>query len=119
MITSDFSTIFWDDRWTFWKLLKDYEETEGFIVKTPREAIKQAFQSGYTFISNGHDFDALQDRNLTAHIYNALWGDIMRRYYEAILWGDIMRRYYEAIAEPKLKEHIDHVGISIYTLLIF
>jgi nucleotidyltransferase substrate binding protein (TIGR01987 family) len=29
-----------------WKLLKDYEETEGFIVKTPREAIKQAFQSG-------------------------------------------------------------------------
>jgi len=30
-----------------------------------------------------------------------------------------MRRYYEAIAEPKLKEHIDHVGISIYTLLIF
>jgi len=30
-----------------WKLLKDYEETEGFIVKTPREAIKQAFQSGF------------------------------------------------------------------------
>lgn len=23
-----------------WKLLKDYEETEGCIVKTPREAIK-------------------------------------------------------------------------------
>ena len=52
-----------------WKLLKDYEETEGFIVKTPREAIKQAFQSG--LISNGHDWiDALQDRNLTAHTYN-------------------------------------------------
>ncbi len=52
-----------------WKLLKDYEEIEGFIVKTPREAIKQAFQSG--LISNGHDWiDALQDRNLTAHTYN-------------------------------------------------
>ncbi len=52
-----------------WKLLKDYEETEGFIVKTPREAIKQAFQSGV--IGNGHDWiDALQDRNLTAHTYN-------------------------------------------------
>ena len=52
-----------------WKLLKDYEETEGFIVKTPREAIKQAFQSG--LISNGHDWiDALQDRNLTSHTYN-------------------------------------------------
>ena len=52
-----------------WKLLKDYEETEGFIVKTPREAIKQAFQSG--LISNGHGWiDALQDRNLTAHTYN-------------------------------------------------
>ena len=52
-----------------WKLLKDYEETEGLIAKTPREAIKQAFQSG--LISNGHDWiDALQDRNLTAHTYN-------------------------------------------------
>jgi nucleotidyltransferase substrate binding protein (TIGR01987 family) len=52
-----------------WKLLKDYEETEGLIVKTPREAIKQAFQSG--LINNGHDWiDALQDRNLTAHTYN-------------------------------------------------
>ncbi len=36
-----------------WKLLKNYEETEGFIVKTPREAIKQTFQSG--LINNGHD----------------------------------------------------------------
>lgn len=52
-----------------WKLLKDYEEIEGFIVKTPREAIKQAFQSG--LVSNGHDWiDALQDRNLTSHTYN-------------------------------------------------
>jgi nucleotidyltransferase substrate binding protein (TIGR01987 family) len=52
-----------------WKLLKDYEEIEGLIAKTPRAAIKQAFQSG--LISNGHDWiDALQDRNLTSHTYN-------------------------------------------------
>jgi nucleotidyltransferase substrate binding protein (TIGR01987 family) len=52
-----------------WKLLKDYEEAEGFAVKSPRDAIKQAFQS--EFISQGHDWiDALDDRNLTTHTYN-------------------------------------------------
>lgn len=34
-----------------WKLLKDYQEEEGFIVKSPRDAIKQAFQ--YQLIKNG------------------------------------------------------------------
>ncbi len=72
-----------------WKLLKDYEETEGFIVKTPREAIKQAFQSG--LISNGHDWiDALQDRNLTAHTYNentaiAVESKIRNKYFQLLL----------------------------------
>jgi nucleotidyltransferase substrate binding protein (TIGR01987 family) len=71
-----------------WKLLKDYEETEGFIVKTPREAIKQAFQSG--LISNGHDWiDALQDRNLTAHTYNeetaiAVEAKIRNKYFQLL-----------------------------------
>jgi nucleotidyltransferase substrate binding protein (TIGR01987 family) len=52
-----------------WKLLKDYEESEGFSVKTPREAIKTAFQAG--IIHNGEGWlQALQDRNLTAHTYN-------------------------------------------------
>jgi len=72
-----------------WKLLKDYEEAEGFIVKTPREAIKQAFQSG--LISNGHDWiDALQDRNLTAHTYNentaiAVESKIRDKYFQLLL----------------------------------
>lgn len=71
-----------------WKLLKDYEEIEGFIVKTPREAIKQAFQSG--LISNGHDWiDALQDRNLTAHTYNeetaiAVEAKIRAKYFQLL-----------------------------------
>lgn len=52
-----------------WKLLKDFEESEGFGVKSPRDAIKQAFQAG--FISQGHAWmDALEDRNLTVHTYN-------------------------------------------------
>ena len=72
-----------------WKLLKDYEETEGFIVKTPREAIKQAFQSG--LINNGHDWiEALQDRNLTAHTYNeetaiAVETKIRTKYFQLLL----------------------------------
>ena len=71
-----------------WKLLKDYEETEGLIAKTPREAIKQAFQSG--LISNGHDWiDALQDRNLTAHTYNeetaiAVEAKIRSKYFQLL-----------------------------------
>jgi nucleotidyltransferase substrate binding protein (TIGR01987 family) len=51
-----------------WKLLKDYLENEGFIVKSPRETIKLAFQSD--LIKDGHPWiDALHDRNLTTHTY--------------------------------------------------
>ena len=51
-----------------WKLLKDYMEEEGFTVKTPRQVIKQAFQS--EFITDGHVWiDALADRNLIVHTY--------------------------------------------------
>lgn len=52
-----------------WKLLKDYQEAEGFAINSPRDAIKQAFQSG--IITAGHDWiNALDDRNLTTHTYN-------------------------------------------------
>ncbi|MBT3879636.1 MAG: nucleotidyltransferase [Candidatus Scalindua sp.] len=52
-----------------WKLLKDYEEEEGFEVKSPRDAIKQAFQAN--LIIAGHTWiDALEDRNLTSHTYH-------------------------------------------------
>lgn len=52
-----------------WKLLKDYQEAEGFDISSPRGAIKQAFQSG--LITAGHDWmNALEDRNLTTHTYN-------------------------------------------------
>jgi len=52
-----------------WKTLKDFLEAEGFIIKSPRETIKQAFQIG--LIDNGEKWlEALDDRNLTPHIYD-------------------------------------------------
>jgi len=52
-----------------WKLLKDYQEAEGYTITSPRHAIKQAFQGG--LITQGHDWlQALADRNLTTHTYN-------------------------------------------------
>ena len=52
-----------------WKLLKDYQEAEGFTINSPRDAIKQAFQA--KLVSQGHAWiDALDDRNLTTHTYN-------------------------------------------------
>ena len=53
-----------------WKLLKDYLGSEGYDVKSPREAIKQAFQVG--LIEDGRVWlIALEDRNLTTHTYDA------------------------------------------------
>lgn len=52
-----------------WKVLKDYLESEGYTVKSPRETVKQAFQIG--LIDNGHVWiDALSNRNLTTHTYD-------------------------------------------------
>ena len=68
-----------------WKTLKDYLTLEGFEVRSPREAIRQGFQSGY--IMNGEDWlQALADRNLTTHIYDdeiiiRVLNDIFERYF--------------------------------------
>lgn len=52
-----------------WKLLKDYLFEQGFPVNSPRDAIKQAYQSDV--IENGQEWiDALGDRNLTTHTYD-------------------------------------------------
>lgn len=51
------------------KTMKDFLESEGFIVKSPRETIKQAYQ--YGIIDNAHILlDALEDRNLATHVYD-------------------------------------------------
>lgn len=52
-----------------WKTLKDYLESVGYVIQSPREAIKQAFQS--QLISNGQTWlEALGKRNLTVHTYD-------------------------------------------------
>jgi nucleotidyltransferase substrate binding protein (TIGR01987 family) len=52
-----------------WKTLKDFEECEGFIVKSPRDAIKLAVQNEY--ITEGVSWlEMLSDRNSTTHLYD-------------------------------------------------
>lgn len=52
-----------------WKVLKDYLEAQGYIVKSPRETIKQAYQM--EVIDDGHVWiEALSSRNLTTHAYD-------------------------------------------------
>jgi nucleotidyltransferase substrate binding protein (TIGR01987 family) len=52
-----------------WKLLKDFQEAEGYTITSPRNAIKQAFQN--SLITQGkYWLQALNDRNLTTHTYN-------------------------------------------------
>nr|WP_269751565.1 HI0074 family nucleotidyltransferase substrate-binding subunit [Marinomonas profundi] len=51
-----------------WKVLKDFQEEEGFSISSPCDAIKTAFQ--YQLIGNGKEWlEALSDRNLTVHTY--------------------------------------------------
>ncbi|MDP3464822.1 MAG: nucleotidyltransferase substrate binding protein [Sulfuricurvum sp.] len=52
-----------------WKVMKDYLITEGYDVKSPREAIKTAFD--YGLISDGAKWlEALEKRNLALEIYD-------------------------------------------------
>lgn len=50
-------------------MLKDYLEAQRYIVKSPRETIKQAYQM--EVIDDGHVWiEALSSRNLTTHAYD-------------------------------------------------
>lgn len=52
-----------------WKMLKLILESEGLIVKTPKETLQEALQAG--FIENGNAWTNLQKiRNLTTHTYD-------------------------------------------------
>jgi len=63
-----------------WKLLKDYLEYQGFIVKSPRDTIKRAYEND--LIDNGKTWlEALNDRNLTVHTYDEI---VANEVYETI-----------------------------------
>jgi nucleotidyltransferase substrate binding protein (TIGR01987 family) len=52
-----------------WKVMKDYLITEGYDVKSPREAIKTGFD--YGLIPDGAKWlEALEKRNLASHTYD-------------------------------------------------
>jgi nucleotidyltransferase substrate binding protein (TIGR01987 family) len=52
-----------------WKTLKDYLVDQAFQVQSPRDVIKQAFQSNY--LTDGHVWiQMLEQRNLLTHTYN-------------------------------------------------
>lgn len=53
-----------------WNTLKDFLEEQGFTdVKSPRAAIKKAFETG--LITEGHQWlELLENRNLTSHTYD-------------------------------------------------
>lgn len=61
-----------------WKLLKDFLEAEGYVINSPRDAVKQAYQS--QVIEAGHEWiNALDDRNLTTHTYNEQTAELVER----------------------------------------
>ena len=52
-----------------WKTMNDKLEYEGFVLKNPRDTIKQALQSNY--ITNGKIWiEALDKRNELSHMYD-------------------------------------------------
>lgn len=80
-----------------WKLMKDYLEAQGLQVKSPREAIKQGYQTG--LIDDGHVWiDALADRNRTVHTYDEklaekMVEDIVQTYFPEL------KKLYEKLVE--------------------
>lgn len=81
-----------------WKTIKDFNESEGLITKSPREAIKQAIQM--EIIQDGHAWmDAIQDRNLTAHIYD--------EETVALIVSNIKNRYFKMLKDliEELEKH--------------
>ena len=83
-----------------WKVLKDYQEAEGFgEVKSPREAIKKGFETG--LVEDGHAWlQMLENRNITKYAYdedtaNELVVAIRDDYY------DLLKGLYEHL-KPEL-----------------
>lgn len=80
-----------------WKLMKDYLEFQQLIVKSPREAIKQAYQ--IELIDDGHIWiDALADRNLTVHTYDEKLAKKMVEDISTIYYPQL-KKLYERLAK--------------------
>lgn len=77
-----------------WKTLRDLLSHLGFTVNSPRETIRQAFESGYLDAEDCEAFlRALDNRNRLSHVYSGEEA----RHAEALIKGEyheILRRLY-------------------------
>lgn len=81
-----------------WKLMKDYLEAQELSVKSPREAIKQAYQ--IELIGDGHIWiDALADRNLTVHTYDEEMAKKMVKDIIQIYYPELKKLYEKLVKE--------------------
>ena len=85
---------------------------EGFLLRSPRETIRQGFQSGY--ITNAEDWlQALADRNLTVHIYDdEIIVRVLRRYLRTLLFYPASNSTLISKSEPMNETHWNKYGIS-------
>ncbi|MCM1078142.1 MAG: nucleotidyltransferase substrate binding protein [Bacteroidales bacterium] len=75
-----------------WKVLKDFLESEGFVVQSPKSVIRQAFQSGY--IDDAEEWlHALSARNLTVHTYDDDTAEVIIRTIESSYLPMLERMY--------------------------
>lgn len=83
-----------------WKVMKDYLEAEGLIVKSPRETIKTAVQ--IELIHDGREWlDALVMRNSTSHLYDeAATQEAVEQIYHVYI--PVMKRLH-----TKLEQEVD------------
>lgn len=83
-----------------WKVLKDYLEAQGYMVRSPRESIKQAYQM--EIVTDGHTWmEALSRRNQTTHTYDE---QVAEEFVE-----EISKTFLPAIAElyEQLRKVVD------------
>ena len=54
-----------------WKTLKSFLASEGLVVKTPKDALREAYQLGW-ICDEAMWLAMLDDRNLTSHTYDKI-----------------------------------------------
>ncbi len=75
-----------------WKVMKDYLESSGYHISSPRETIKTAFQIG--LIDNGHTWlEALNDRNLTTYTYDEEFSIEMVHDIQELYFSELQQLY--------------------------
>ncbi len=75
-----------------WKMMGDYLKAGGYDLNSPKQILKQAFQSG--LIDNGHEWmTALDHRNETAHTYNQAIAEKVRRTIKTVYLPEIRKLY--------------------------